>query len=368
VDFVDTLQQESDCPLPFFKMKLYVNARFLTQPLSGVQRYAIECSRQIKKLFPEATFLSSNNILYNDLATELEVEIIGSRKGHMWEQIDLPMYLAKQKNPPLLNLANTAPLLYNNNYLTIHDLAFYHHPEWNTKIFSAWYNILIPRLVFKSRHIFTVSQTVKDEIVKYYGIPAFKITVTYNGISQNMLAEGSRSYAKEKVILSVGTFNIRKNHQRLVTAFISSGLKDSYQLVIIGDKYKVFRESSIDEKTIADNNIKIYSGLTNDELVAMYKLSEIVVSLSKYEGFGIPVLEGLYFGCRALCSDIPVYREIYEGHAMFCDPENNQSIVDALLNLSKGGGAKGEENDESLFKKYNYYQSALTILKNIEGR
>ena len=127
-------------------MKIFVNARFLTQPLSGVQRYGIECSRQIKKLHPEATFVAPGNILHTDIAKELNVKIVGKNTGHLWEQVDLPFYLARHKSPPLLSLANTAPLLYSNNFVTIHDLAFYHHPEWNSKAFSAWYNILIPRL------------------------------------------------------------------------------------------------------------------------------------------------------------------------------------------------------------------------------
>src|SRR5690348_16046794 len=122
-------------------MKIFVNARFLTQPLSGVQRYGIECSRQIKKLLPDVTFIAPHNVLHKDIAKELNVKVVGVNKGHLWEQVDLPFYLAKQKHPPLLNLANTGPLLYSNNFITIHDLAFYHRPEWNSKAFSTWYNI-----------------------------------------------------------------------------------------------------------------------------------------------------------------------------------------------------------------------------------
>src|SRR4051812_40519713 len=104
-------------------MKIVVNARFLTQPLSGVQRYGIECSRQIKKLYHEITFVCPQNVIHQDIAEELGVKIIGRREGHLWEQIDLPLYLAGMKYPPLLNLANTAPIRYRNNYVTIHDLA-----------------------------------------------------------------------------------------------------------------------------------------------------------------------------------------------------------------------------------------------------
>ena len=223
-------------------MKIFVNARFLTQALSGVQRYGIECSRQIKKLYHEAIFVCPENILHHDIAEELEAQIVGKRTGHVWEQSELPLFLAKKGKPPLLNLANTAPFFYNNNYITIHDLAFYHHPEWNSKLFSAWYNILIPRLAYKCRHIFTVSKTMKDEITRCYHIPGPKISVTYNGIGQTMLSDKMADTGKkEKIILSVGSFNTRKNHQNLIAAFLQSDIKSTFQLVIIGDKNKVFK-------------------------------------------------------------------------------------------------------------------------------
>jgi glycosyltransferase involved in cell wall biosynthesis len=346
-------------------MKIFVNARFLTQPLSGVQRYGIECSRQIKKSYPEASFISPPNILHDDIANELGVIVTGKKTGHIWEQTELPMFMAKQKQAPLLNLANTAPLLYSNNYVTIHDLAFYHHPEWNSRKFSTWYNILIPRLALRSKHVFTVSETVKRELIKCYGLPPSKISVTYNGISQAMLNHPPEyKKAKEKIILAVGTFNKRKNHQNLVSAFQASELKDEYQLVIIGDKNKIFTESGFDELHLVRHNIKVYPTLTEEELIAMYQQAEIVVSLSLYEGFGIPLLEGLYNGCKIVCSDIPVYKELYDGVAHFCNPANIENIAATLIKSIKT--AHPEANDNSkLFDKFNYQRAAEVILEKV---
>jgi len=343
-------------------MKIFVNARFLTQPLSGVQRYGIECSRQIKKLYPDVTFLAPKNLLHKNIAQELGVKVIGINTGHLWEQADLPLYLARQQHPPLLNLANTAPLLYSNNYIAIHDLAFYHHPEWNSKLFSAWYNILVPRLAYGCRHIFTVSQTMRNEIIKYYNIPGNKISVTYNGISERMLnARLLQSVEKEKIILSVGSFNTRKNHQKLIAAFLNSKIKSEYQLVIVGDKSKVFSESGFDEQTITGGNIKICQHFTENELIEMYRKSVVVVSLSAYEGFGIPLLEGLYNGCKVICSDIPVYRELYDGYARFCNPDDINE-VSAALDAIPSQDTGQRMGIEALFEKYSYTRSAQTII------
>lgn len=350
-------------------MKLFINARFLTQPISGVQRYAIECSRQIKQLYPECVFITPKNIIHTDIAAELGAVVIGRNTGHKWEQLDLPLYLWRQKRPKLLNLANTAPLIYGNNYVVIHDLAFFHYPEWNSKSFSTWYNILIPRIALHAQHIFTVSNSMKEELVKHYKLPAKKISVTYNGISDTMIAAGNGfDQPKKKIILSVGTFNMRKNQHRLVKAFLQSEIRGEYTLVLIGDKNKVFSESGIDEADLDTDCIQVHSYVTNAELTNFYRQAEVVVSLSEYEGFGIPVLEGLYFGCKVLCSDIAVYRELYDGYAAFCNPHDLAGIAVALKNIVGNSSANDETGINKLLEKYSYKEAAETIIREIARR
>jgi glycosyltransferase involved in cell wall biosynthesis len=340
-------------------MKIYVNARFLTQPISGVQRYGIECSLQIKKLYPEAVFITPSNIFHKSVAKELEAVVVGKNSGHLWEQTDLPSFLRRQQSPALFNPGNTAPYFYGNNFVTLHDLAFHHFPQWNSKAFSVWYNTLIPRVVRKARHVFTVSETVRGEISENYKVPTNKISVTYNGISADMLADPLVDIKKEKIILSVGTFNIRKNHHNLIRAFLESDLRKTYQLVLAGDKNKIFKEISIDEQELKAGNVKLVHRLTNDELREMYKKAEVVASLSAYEGFGIPLLEGLYYGCKIACSDIPVYKELFDGYAHFCSPFDRNSINDAL---GAAANAKNGNDIEVLLEKYNYGRSAQIIL------
>ncbi len=345
-------------------MKIFVNARFLTQALSGVQRYAIECSRQIKKLHQDTIFLTPHNVIQTDIAKELGAVVVGRRTGHLWEQVDLPLYLKSRRADVLLNLANTAPLFFSKNYVTLHDLAFYHHPEWNSKAFATWYNFLIPRLAARSKHLFTVSETIKDEIISCYGVTPGKISITYNGISDAMKSVKTTGI-KEKIILAVGTFNIRKNHLRLIDAFRKSEVRKDHQLVIIGDKNKVFRETTLDDNILEEFNIKICNDLSERELIDMYQRAECVVSLSLYEGFGIPLLEGIYFDCKVICSDIPVYRELFSAFATFCSPVDLHSIVTALNNIGNLQRPCARSDYKSVFEKYSYEASARTIMNSI---
>lgn len=346
-------------------MKIIVNARFLTQPVSGVQRYGIECSRQIKKIYPNTIFVAPKEIFNKSVAEELGVQIIGQRGGHLWEQLDLVHYLKKEGNPPLLSLCNTAPAFYRNNFVTLHDLAFHHHPEWNSKWFSAWYNWLVPRIARNARKVFTVSETVKRELMQAYGLKGPDIAVTYNGIGRHMRQQLARVGQKEKMILSVGTFNVRKNHQRLLQGFIESGLGATYQLVFIGDKNKVFREGGLSEAAVRNNNIEIYQHVSEDELADLYSRAGVVVSLSMYEGFGIPMLEGLHSRCKLLCSDIPVYRELYGTVTRFCNPYDVADIAAALRFVALQGSVPGEAARSALLEVYNYEHAARVIIDNV---
>ena len=345
-------------------MKIFVNARFLTQPVTGVQRYAIECSRQIKKIYTECVFVSPGDIIHKDIAVELGAIVMGKHTGHRWEQTDLPKYLRKEGSPPLFNPGNTAPLFYRNNYITLHDLAFYIHPEWNSKAFSAWYNFLVPRIVLKRKGLFTVSQTVRKEISQTYKIAESSIAVTYNGIGQSMQEAGGGG-VKEKIILAVGSFNMRKNHGNLIKGFLQSKLKDTYTLAIVGDKSHVFKETGLDEAAIAGSGVRIMPHLSETELIDMYRKAEIVASLSAYEGFGIPVLEGLYFGCKVVCADIPVYKELYDKYAYFCNASDVARIADTLLTAAESKEEITTHDIEQLMQRYNYATSAKTIVKQI---
>ena len=82
---------------------IVVNSRFLTQRITGVQRFSIELSLQIKKkLGSRVLFVSPPNILHNDLAEILEVKVIGTRTGHAWEQLDLPCFFKPNRKTSII--------------------------------------------------------------------------------------------------------------------------------------------------------------------------------------------------------------------------------------------------------------------------
>jgi glycosyltransferase involved in cell wall biosynthesis len=339
---------------------IFVNARFVTQPLSGVQRYAFEICRHLKQLSDQIVFLCPRNIRQHQWAEQLGVKVIGWCRGHVWEQIDLPVFLATQPHAVLFSPCNTGPLFFSNQLLTLHDLSFKFYPAYNHFLFSAWYNFLVVRLCRKVKHIFTVSESIKAEIMLHYHIAGNKISVTYNGIADNMRMNPRLKLQKEKMILTVGSFHQRKNMNMLVKAFSSADLAPQYSLVAIGKSNAIFSNSS----GKVYNGIQLIQHADDAMLKDYYANAEIACFMSVYEGFGIPVLEALHYGCKVICADIPVNRELYTGLVWFCDPKDQQMLSNLLMQLPQCEPLQ-QDRMQDAEQKYNYRNSASHIYKTL---
>ncbi|RDC62976.1 glycosyltransferase family 4 protein [Adhaeribacter pallidiroseus] len=343
--------------------EIYVNARFLTQPITGVQRFAIEISKQLKKIIPGINFIAPKAIIHQLIAEELEVITFGSYSGHVWEQIELPLFLKKCGAVLLLNLANTAPLFFDKNIITIHDLAFKVNPQWFSKPFSIYYNWLIPKISRKALHIFTVSEASKKEINKLIGIPAHHITVAYNAVSNNLEIKANQSTNRlnipEKYILSVASVDPRKNLLCLIDAYVKLALP-GFKLCLVGRKYKVFAESNLFALIKANSNIIFLEDTSDTELALLYQHAQVFVYPSFYEGFGIPNLEAMALQCAVITSDIPVFREVCGEAALYFNPDDSSQLAEKIATLLSNPENKNRMKQKGKIQaeKFNWFNSA----------
>lgn len=336
-------------------MKVYINARFLTQQITGVQQFAFEICRYLKSDAVEFTLLIPKGCVVPEPLSHLTVKVVGNNQGYVWEQLELPLFLRKKGSPLLLNFCNTAPLFYTNQWVTIHDLAFMHHPEWFSKSFAKVYRFLIPRIARKSHKIFTVSATIQQQIHHLLGIPQAKIELLYNGIHHDLLQTGrAHTEPRKKFILTVSSINPRKNLMTLVKAFTEANMP-GYELIIVGATNSVFGKQSFP----VSDNVHFAGYVSNEELSRLYREASLFVSLSFDEGFGIPVLEALYCGCPVLLSDIPVYRECFGESASFTsavDATKAAADLRKILEQKPLAPLAG-----TLFQKYVYAESAKKL-------
>ena len=349
-----------------------INARFLTQPITGVQRYAVELSLWLKRMMvDDVVLLSPHGIVQKDTASFLDVRVIGSHSGHLWEQVDLPIYLKKYGSPLLLNLCNTAPLCYANKVVTVHDVAYEVFPQAFSKSFLYAYKFFIPLILKNSRHIITVSEFSKGEICKYYDTEQAKISIIPNAVNEHFFFVEDNALKSQKYFLAVSSLNYRKNFTAVLEAFELFVQKNKdISLYIVGDmKSSAFAYIDI-SKHLGNQRIKFLGRVSDEELIRYYSNAVGFIYPSLYEGFGIPPLEAQKCGCPVLCSDIPVLHEVCGDSVLYCNPydiEDMASKMSILSTMSKDLRMKGYMNAE----RFNWTSSAeklLRILRIIEKK
>lgn len=305
-------------------MKIYINGRFLTQRITGVQRYALEMTKALDHLISddktlqkhEYIVIAPQNVLYDIELQNMSFVQRGVLKGHFWEQLELPVY---SRDGFLMNFCNCAPLLKRNQTVTIHDAAVSAVPHAFSLAFRTWYKLMFMWLGKSLKQILTVSEFSKKELHKYYGIPLNKIHVTYNGIDHIkkiktdesvIIREGLKD---KKYILAVSSMNPSKNFSLILD--VARLMPDVNFIIAGGSNAKVFKSAGLD----VPNNAKFIGYVSDEELMALYRHASVFVYPSLYEGFGIPPLEAMMCGCPVVVSDIEIFHEVYGNSVEYCD-------------------------------------------------
>lgn len=332
---------------------IFINGRFLTQRITGTQRYAHELVRHLDAIvgakstvpFPEVTLLVPPCDQPMPIFRNIRVLQVGRWAGQLWEQLELPFHA---RGGILFSMVGGAPLLHRRNILTLHDAAVFAMPESFSAIFRYWYRFLYGRLSHTAMHLFTVSDFSRSELVKWCGVKPEKITVTYLGsdhVSRPVSDSGvlaRNQLDPRKYVLAVGSRNPSKNLNGLLSAFRlirESGL----QLVVAGASYsKVFGS-----RGIGDDGVRDLDYVSDSELRSLYENAACFVFPSFYEGFGLPPLEALALGCPTVVADGSSLREIFQGVAFLCDPKSFEDIVSKTLQA-----CQSNEEDRNRYREF----------------
>jgi glycosyltransferase involved in cell wall biosynthesis len=348
---------------------IFINGRFLSQEMTGVQKFANEVSRELVKSDLNVRVIAPKDIVQEENAEALNAETIGTLKGHLWEQLELA-HFAKKHNGYLVNLANTAPLNFSPQLVTLHDAAFKVNPDWFSKKFAVGYNMLIPRLLKDADRVFTVSRSAAQDIQKYFKVPDEKLAVAYNGICRSFI-DIDRSNPKDRkpFILAVSSLNPRKNFRNLIHAF-NELQRDDIELVLTGAEHKAFADSDVMRLIEGDDRIVFKGYVKEKELIELYSTAMLFVYPSLYEGFGLPILEAMHFGCPIAASDSPVFNELFGNSFKSFEPEDVYSISSALRELLEDDQQRIELSNRGYetSKKYRYSDSAQKYVDYLRQR
>ncbi len=344
---------------------IYINGRFLAQEITGVQRVAIEITKELDKIVlpGEVTVLAPPGVVNQISLSNIKIMTIGRKGNNFWTQITFPLYVITHGGVAL-TITGMCPIL-KPDYFVAHDVTFIRHPESFTKQFGLSYTADFKLTLKRCKRIFTVSLFSKEELIDIFNIDEGKIIVINNGVSDefrmnkfeepfNLSKWGLK--AKE-YYLCVGSQNLHKNQEYVYKCALR--FRNAKFVIVGSDSIKTFQNSSLKETS----NL-IYTGyVTDNELLTLYAGAKGFIFPSLYEGFGLPPLEAITMGVEHVAvSDIEVMREIYPRGVYYFDPNDAEKFdFDKFSNTFVT-----EEDRDYYLNRYTFENAARTILDTIK--
>ena len=271
------------------------------------------------------------------------------KKSQLWEQIMLPWSARKSRCDLMHHPIGTCPRwdMGIKTVVTLHDLNFYHHPEWVAPAFRRWLlNTAVPAMR-KAEHVVTISDYVLADTRKTLGLDPARTSRIYNGL-RPMAALNHRpsgeALSKAPVILGVNLWQPHKNLPRLLEAFRQlRGEIPDLELHLAGRPQAQFIEQPALHQQLESPGIKVLGYLSEAALAEAYATATVFCYPSLEEGFGLPVLEAMLMGTRVATSNASCLPEIAQGGAMLFDPLSADSIAATLRQgLSESAEARAQ--------------------------
>ena len=251
-------------------------------------------------------------------------------------------------------------------FSTIHDVVFLDVPGLASKAGVAARKYFYQRAIDKSRAVFTVSEFSRDRIRTTLDCKKCSIVVTYSALPEWLSSKPSQAVHKIRQLLFVGNIKKHKGLSVLLDA-LKETRKTGFDmpLVIAGnaDNFRT-RDTTVAREiaSLPEGAVRFTGRISDAELLELYRTSTLLVQPSLYEGFGLPPLEALSLGTKALISDIPVFKEIYEGFpVVFFKSGDSDDLAEKLAFCA---------NDATLLPplpdRYSYKKSADIILAALD--
>jgi len=333
-------------------MIIAVNARLLLQDkLEGIGRFANETLKIITRDHPEHEFVFifdrkySNEFIFSSNITPV-VCFPPARHPLLWYsffELAVPRVLHKYKAGLFLSPDGWLSLNTQVKSLpVIHDLNFFHLPEFIPWHVRQYYHYFFPRFVKKAHRIATVSAFSKQDISTMFNYDKDRIDVVYNGANDyfNPIPEEERTMIREKFskgcpyFLFIGLIHPRKNLTSLISAFegFKQSVNSNVKLLVVGSRkwWTEDMQQALDASYFKEDII--FTGRVKDSDLRKINASALaLVYASHFEGFGIPILEAMYCDTPVITSAVSSLPEVGGDAVLYVNPSSVDSIKSAML-------------------------------------
>ncbi len=322
---------------------LFDHQIFRAQEYGGISRYFYEIARRLSAENECKVEIFAPLHINQYLVSTSSIHVVGKKitkppySGHIIRNINtaLTQLLVKPHkyidifHETYFTMADYCPRSAK-RVITVYDMIHEKFP----RNFSRWDKTkhIKAYAVHRADHVICISENTKQDLITLLGVPKEKISVVYLGYSLGIEKSDVKPAQVEKpFILYVGSRGGYKNFEGLLRAYSCSRLlKNEFSIVCFGGGVFSSREISLIESLrISRDKIKHVSGQDN-VLASLYSSAYVFVCPSLYEGFGIPPLEAMSFGCPVVCSNTSSLPEVVGDAAELFNPTDDAHIRSAL--------------------------------------
>ncbi len=215
---------------------------------------------------------------------------------------------------------------------TIHDMNYFAIPQFYNSGGNIKRNQI--KMINQVDHIITISNTSKDDILKYTSIDSENISVIYHGVNHGYINSVRRIDYNFPYFLFVGRRSEYKNFKIVVEAFSKlkrqNNSRDLY-LVCAGSPFTSTEEELFWHMNVSDS-VKIVQA-TDEQLVNLYRNAIAFIFPSFYEGFGLPILEAMTSECPTIISNCSCFPEVAQDCSLYFEPTEKDQLIAQMEKL-----------------------------------
>jgi glycosyltransferase involved in cell wall biosynthesis len=292
-----------------------------------------------------------------------------------WNQLIYP--LAARHMDVLLNPSTHGHLWGQQQILTIHDLLSLRFEDISAHQ-RFYFQQILPAMIHKAARIIAVSQSTKEDIIHFFGTSPEKIHVVSNGYDNRTFkpARGSsaairEAYGVSDYILAVGPTYPHKNFITLLKAYalLQPSTRMQHPLLIAGGRPAYLNEIRKEAATLGISaNLHVAGYVPQHLMAAIYQEAKMLVFPSRYEGFGIPLLEAMACGCPVVSSSASSMPEVCGTAAYYADPDSPDAFHQAISKLLTDEATRKQLSSTGLIrcKQFSWERSAASVISIVK--
>lgn len=369
--------------------KLLIDVSAAVNQGAGIGRYARELTRQLIPMLESGTtelwFAEENHPADPGLPDETPWNTLAVRRSRI-SRLNVDRLFVRQHVPlqRLLRMGKpsdvyspdfTAPTTGNaRSHVTVHDLAWLHPEAETPEPLARFLGPVVERSVRSAATVFTVSEAIRSEIVNRFPVPPERVIVAPNAAAEHFHAAEAFDDdmlaafgLRQPFILSVGTIEPRKNLPILFDALALG--PPSIQLAVIGrsgwDASAIL--GKIDELGLSGRVVRL-GFVPDDVLPRLMTSAAVVVYPSRYEGFGLPVIEALATGTAVIASDLPVFREVGGSSVAYFDPSDPGQLAELIEQVTSTSDCPADRVARmAAARRFDWQSSAAIVAQRLQG-